>query len=283
VALGKGTGNCHISKFGQEVCVIGGGGGGPQPTTTTTPARAPGPARVPPYYIVYVPCDECVSDGTDEVCTARGTVGFDSDIPADWQPGDGLPNGDTLLQLPEEVSSETGQVLGLVPDSTPNVGAPCNTHAPPPPPGPSQAWAAAVKDLPAPQIEADPADGGLVQLPTWFWLGNDPVGVAVTVTAAVGGGSVTATVHPVSYTWAFGPPAAYRVTSYTAGSPGDASNASAVYTYVDNGTYEVTVSVEWTGSYSFDAGAPIGLPTVSEEQGFPYEVRDVRSVLAGPP
>jgi hypothetical protein len=87
-------------------------------------------------------------------------------------------------------------------------------------------------------------------------------------------------VHPVSYTWDFGAPGTYEVTSYTAGSPGSASRASAVYTYVDNGTYEVTVSVEWTGSYSFDGGSPIALPPVPEEQSFPYEVREIRSVLA---
>lgn len=279
VAFGKGTGNCHISEFGQEVCVIGGGGGG-QSTTTTTPTTTPAPSQLPPYYIVYVPCDECVSGATDEICTAQGKVGFDTDIPADWQPGDPLPNGDTLLELPEEVSSTTGQVLGLVPDSAPNVGAPCNEHALSPPPSPSQVWAAAVRDLPVPQIETNPADSGLVQLATWFWLANDPVGVPVTVTAAAGGRSVTATVHPVSYTWDFGAPGTYEVTSYTAGSPGSASRASAVYTYVDNGTYEVTVSVEWTGSYSFDGGSPIALPPVPEEQSFPYEVREIRSVLA---
>jgi len=281
-----GQGSCTVLPGGAVVCKTG-GGGAPGTTTTTAPPAAPPSPHIPPYYIVYVPCDECVSGGTDEICTAQGTVGFDPNIPADWVPGDPLPDGDTLLQLEEEVSSTTGQVLGVVPDSAPNVGQPCNGHTslslppPPPPPSPTEAWAAAVKDLPVPQIRSNPVAAGLVQLGTWFWLGNDPAGVPVTVTAAADGGSVTATVYPVSYTWNFGPPGAGPVTSYTAGTPGSASSASAVYTYVDKGTYEVSVAVNWSGSFTFDKGAPIALRAVSEEQSFPYEVREVRSVLGG--
>ena len=92
---------------------------------------------------------------------------------------------------------------------------------------------------------------------------------------------MTATVYPVSYTWDFGPPGSSPVTSYTAGSPASASSASAVYTYVDKGTYEVSVAVNWSGSFTFDKEAPIALPAVSEEQSFPYEVREIRSVLGG--
>jgi hypothetical protein len=279
-----GDGSCAVLPSGAVVCKTG-GGGSPATTTTTAPPSGPPPAHLPPYYVVYVPCDECVSGGTDEICTAHGTVGFDPNIPADWVPGDPLPDGDTLLQLEEEISSTTGKVLGLVPNSAPNVGEPCNGHTPqpptPPPPSPAEAWAAAVKDLPVPQVRSNPLTAGLVRLGTWFWLSNDPAGVPVTVTAAAGGGSVTATVYPVSYTWNFGPPGASSVTSYTAGAPGSASSASATYTYVDKGTYEVTVAVNWSGSYTFEKGRTIALQAVSEEQSFPYEVREVRSVLGG--
>jgi hypothetical protein len=278
-----GEGSCTVLPSGVVVCKTG-GGGGPPTTPTTAPPAGPPSAHIPPYYIVYVPCDECVSGGTDEICTAHETVGFDPNIPADWVPGDPLPDGDTLLQLEEEVSSTTGRVLGVLPDSAPNVGQPCNGHSPlppppEPPPSPASAWAAAVKYLPVPQIRSNPTTAGLVQLGTWFWLGNDQAGVPVTVTAAADGGSVTATVYPVSYTWNFGPPGSASVTSYTAGAPGSASSASAVYTYVDNGTYEVSVVVNWSGSFTFDKGAPVALPAVSQEQSFPYEVREVRSVL----
>jgi hypothetical protein len=279
-------GSCTVLPSGAVVCETGGGGGPGTTTTTAPPAAGPPPAHIPPYYIVLVPCDECVSGGTDEICTSHGTVGFDPNIPADWVPGDPLPDGDTFLQLEEEISSTTGQVLGVVPDSAPNAGQPCNGHAPPAPrpplpPSPAEAWSAAVKDLPVPQIRSNPGSAGLVHLGTWFWLSNDAAGVPVSVTAAADGGSVTATVYPVSYTWDFGPPGSSPVTSYTAGSPGGASSASAVYTYVDNGTYEVSVAVNWSGSFTFDNGAPIALPVVSEVQSFPYEVREIRSVLGG--
>jgi hypothetical protein len=39
--------------------------------------------------------------------------------------------------------------------------------------------------------------------------------------------------------------------------------------------------VNWSGSFTFDKEAPIALPAVSEEQSFPYEVREIRSVLGG--
>ena len=126
-----GDGSCTVLPSGAVVCKTG-GGGSPATTTTTAPPAGPPPAHLPPYYVVYVPCDECVSGGTDEICTAHGTVGFDPNIPADWVPGDPLPDGDTLLQLEEEISSTTGKVLGLVPDSAPNVGEPCNGHTPTP-------------------------------------------------------------------------------------------------------------------------------------------------------
>jgi len=120
-----GEGSCTVLRSGAVVCKTG-GGGGPGTTTTTPPPAEPPSPHIPPYYIVFVPCDECVSGGTDEICTSHGTVGFDPDIPADWVPGDPLPDGDTLLQLEEEISSTTGRVLGVVPDSAPNVGQPCN-------------------------------------------------------------------------------------------------------------------------------------------------------------
>jgi hypothetical protein len=278
-----GVGSCTVLPSGAVVCKTG-GGGGPRVTTTTAPTVGPPSAHVPPYYLVDVPCEECVSDGTDEICTAQGTVGFDPNIPVGWVPGEPLPDGDTFLQMEVEISSTTGQVLGDVPNSSPNIGQPCNGRTPLSPPSPTapEAWAAVVKDLPVPEIRSNPVTSGLVQLETWFWLGNDPEGVPITVTAAADGGSVTATVYPVSYTWNFGPPGVLPVTSYAAGAPGGASSASAVYTYVDKGTYEVSVTVKWSGSFSFDNRAPIALPAVSEDQSFPYEVREVRSVLGGP-
>ena len=239
-----------------------------------------------PTTLSIVPCDECVSEGTDEICTSQGTVGFDPNIPADWVPGDPLPDGDTFLQLEEEISSTTGQVLGVVPDSAPNVGQPCNGHTPPPPrpplpPSPAEAWSAVVKDLPVPQIRSNPGSAGLVHLGTWFWLSNDAAGVPVSVTAAADGGSVTATVYPVSYTWDFGPPGSSPVTSYTAGSRAAHQVHPRSTRTLDKGTYEVSVTVKWSGSFSFDKRAPIALPAVSEEQSFPYEVREIRSVLGG--
>lgn len=265
-----GGASCTILARAVVICTTGGEGHNPTPTTTTIPTQPGPPSQTPPYYYTEVPCYECVEYQNDYVCQNDHLV--DDPRVGDWAPPAPLPPGDSVPWSLEKVVVTTGEVTGL--------GLLCGSP-PPSPPSPSGAWAAAVKYLPVPLIESNPAQSGLVQLQTWFWLGNDPVGVPVIVTAAADGGSVTATVYPESYTWNFGPPGAVPVTSYTGGAPGSASSASAVYTYMDKGTYEVTVSVNWTGSYTFDGGTPIALPTVSQEQGFPYEVREIRSVLRG--
>lgn len=57
--------------------------------------------------------------------------------------------------------------------------------------------------LPTPQIQANPIDEQLVNLPTWLWLARGDWG-AVSATASVPGVSVTAVARPTSVVWTMG-------------------------------------------------------------------------------
>ena len=154
--------------------------------------------------------------------------------------GEPLPPGYVELDVVLEKSTATGQVV--------NTWLQCESEPTPttlPPPTPEESWAAADTLLPLPTIQFSPSDNGLVHLQTWFWLSNDAAGTPVTVTARTHTGqTITAVVEPVGYTWTFG--TGDSAPSSTAGSEED---PAVRYTYVDAGTYEVSVTVEWAGQY----------------------------------
>jgi PKD domain len=145
---------------------------------------------------------------------------------------------------------------------------------PPPPPTPAEVWASV--PLPTPAFGINPATLGLTQLPSWFWVtGGDR---AVTVTATINGYAVTTTASPVAYQWNFG-----DGSSATSASAGDETSPSVTHTYHFKGTYIVTLSIEYAGTFSY--AGPGGTGTVGlggyEQPGTsaPYVVQEVRSVL----
>jgi hypothetical protein len=261
------AGGCYISPYGYEVCDVGGGGNpGPGETTTPGPTGSGPPTTASPYYDDYELASTYFNDGNNYVCDAEGNH---ETLPM----GEPLPRGYVELDVVLEKSTATGQVV--------NTWLQCEAEPTPttlPPPTPEESWAAADTLLPSPTIQFSPSDNGLVHLQTWFWLSNDAAGAPVTVTARTDTGqTITAVVEPVGYTWTFG--TGDSAPSSTAGSEED---PAVRYTYVDAGTYEVSVTVEWAGQYYGPGGDEEGAlgPVAAPATYAPYQVRQIRSVLS---
>ena len=238
----------------------------PTAPITSVPAR---PISVPapnqPEWVVVV-CTTCVAlDG--EVCLADGQL---ATIPR----GGGLPPGDSFPFDRQSVEPD-GFVL---------YAGPLECAAPPAPAPPTAGDVWDHVSLPLPEIEFNPATAGVVQLPTWFWLGNDAAGADLTVgPVGLNGYSVTVTVHPVAYRWDFGDGG--TVLTNTSGEAGSASGASATHTYGHKGTFQVGVTVTWAGSYTFSGynvvtTASLG-PVDQAESLRTYVVQEIRSVIVG--
>ena len=156
-------------------------------------------------------------------------------------------------------------------------GQTASTSPPPPPPPPPTAgdvWAEV--PLPAPVLAINPAAAGITQLASWFWVtgAGRPVTVAVNIDAY----TVTATASPVAYQWTFGDGSSAASTS-----PGAEGEPSVTHTYVEKGTYSVSLAVEYAGSYTFAGPAGTGSSSLGVYWQLPvdtsYTVQEVRSVL----
>lgn len=196
-----------------------------------------------------------------------------------WMPGSGdslsyenCPDG-KVPQYVQEYSPQ-GQPVGLAQMWCP--GEPLPTPAPPaPPPGSADVWAEV--PLPTAVVEFSPDEVGLTQLPTWFWAQG--VSQSVEVTAEIDGYRIMTSAQPVGYTWHFGDGTSASVTT-----AGTASDPSVEHTYAEAGTYDVSVVVEYTGSFNFvgptgNAGTEPLSPYYSRAFVAPYTVQQVRSVL----
>ena len=98
------------------------------------------------------------------------------------------------------------------------------------------------------------------------------------------GYALTVTAHPISYHWSFGDGGS--TTSESAQGPEGEAAASVSHTYTEKGTYDVAVSVLWTGvmTLTFDGNVvsqrDLG-QYLQPQAARPYEVQEVRSVLVG--
>lgn len=263
---------------------VGGGGLGgiivvssSAPATTAQPPAGPvvtspgSPTTTDPDQWVVMTCTWCLAQGI--ACSPSGSL-------ANIAPGGPLPDGDSL-PLIEYLQGPVGDATPSLPFCSPD--AVTTTVPPPPPPSADAVWAAA--PLPLAEIELDPSAEGIVQLPTWFWLGNDTAGQAFTLGPInLDGYSLTVTATPVRYIWTFGD--GQNATTASSGGPGGASLAAVTHTYSEKGTYNVGVSVVWQGLTTFTyegkvvSETDLGQYTQSASIK-PYEVEEVRALLVG--
>lgn len=209
------------------------------------------------------------------------------DVHACWRNPDGtigmLGGGD----MPQP-GAEFGPVRLLVPYSTvtgQRVGEGierCSLDPAPPPllPAPPTAvelWDAA--GLPQPALHASPPGGGLVGFETWFWSNVPPTPVQATVTLR--GWQATVVAEPVEWVWdpGDGTPA-LRATR-----PGTPEDPAARHPYTRKGTYEVTHTVVWRGTFTLAGYGVVqqaeSLGTVRPATTTPYPVQEREAVLVG--
>ena len=158
---------------------------------------------------------------------------------------------------------------------TPNNNTP--TPVPPPaPPPPSSTEVQGEVPLPPAVIQFNPVRVGLTQLPTFFWAQG--VGQAVHVSRAIAGYTITTDAFPIAYVWQFG-----DGTTATSTVAGSRTVPSATHTYTRPGSYEVSVSIEYTGSFTYVGPAGSGTEALGDYFSRPfqatYTVQQVRSVL----
>jgi hypothetical protein len=170
---------------------------------------------------------------------------------------------------------------------------------PPPPPGPAEAAAA---PCPAETIHFNPCGTGVTGLASWFWATVGPgAGAAVppvAASAAIRCYTVQVTARPVSYRWDItgvsAPVAGIDVTLWgtTSGTltrdpAGQLSSMPSVsWMPQTRGMYQVTLTVAWSGQYTFSGygitqTSALG-PVDQAPQVRSMPVEEIRSVLLSP-
>ena len=293
-----------VGHLGQEVVDIrlgGPGGPGNQPTSTNGNAGATGngtgliPAVAtggstsgggssgPP--LTWVRSYPNVGSVRGEQAFTTGTFCLDDAGNRGVNYVDSLTN----TQTGEVVSTRSGCATSATP--APNAPGTGTTTAPEPPPTPAEIWART--PIATPTFGVNP-DQGLTGLATWLWDPNG--GAAVNATVQLRGYTARATATPVRWEWTMGgrpgdtesrqnPP--YRVVSTQPGrawAPGGRGGPPAgTYIYETKGDYTLTMTVTWTGSYTYTDPAggvqSVDLGTTTRTATRSYQVAEVRPVL----
>jgi len=131
--------------------------------------------------------------------------------------------------------------------------------------------------IPQHTISVNPTGPSLVALDTWFWVDGGAI-EPVEVTASVPGISVVATAEPGGVTFDFGDGTSLECedfgTPYVEGATSDCTHA-----FDEAGTYTVTATIVWRGSYTVNGGAPIPIETgVQRTATFPLAVNEAQAV-----
>jgi hypothetical protein len=202
--------------------------------------------------------------GPTPVCAGAGGV-------------EGRPYTDTLTdtRTGDIISSSSGcEVPGQA------AGASGRPTPPPPPPTAQEVWTQV--PLPEPVLAMSPEGNGLTGLATWLWS-SDPG--PLTAQTSIRGYTATARATPVRWVWTMWKPGDTpnlnpdpRVESTA---PGSAANPAATYTYETRGDYTVTLTVWWSGDFTFSGygvSQRQSLGDTSRSASRSYHVIEVRSV-----
>jgi hypothetical protein len=115
--------------------------------------------------------------------------------------------------------------------------------------------------IPQHTIETNPDIEGFVGFETWFWIDGGML-EPVTATASIPFMTVVATAEPGRVQFDFGDGATGECTG--SGTPwSEGATSDCTHQYEVAGHYEVTATIEWTGSYTVNGGAPVVIDEVA--------------------
>lgn len=203
-----------------------------------------------------------------------------------WEPAPGRPPcslgsgtgsaGEGVLyeRIQYDAQNQVGFVTGhecLDPADTPDAPDP-----PPRPPSVQEITEAARAQIVSPSVGANPRSRGITGLPIRLWYDGP---TEASVSTAIRGYTVTASMRPTQYCWDPGEPDSQPV---CAPEPGSEHDWAQEYTYDTKGRYTLTVQAVWNGQWSFSghgAAASGDLATVTTESSRSYEVNEIRGQL----
>jgi PKD domain len=198
-----------------------------------------------------------------------------------WKPADNdwgyvtcpNPTGPNMPDALQEYGPN-GKPIGTPVVVCPGQPVPKPGVPPPPPPTPGQVWAQT--PLPAPAFSINPSTVGITQLASWFWATVTPG--SIIVPATINGYSVTTRATAVAFQWYFGDGSTAISTV-----SGSESSPSVTHTYHHKGTYTVSLSIDYSGTYSYSGPDGTGTENLGNYlqpgTSTPYVVQEVRSVL----
>lgn len=197
----------------------------------------------------------------------------------------GRPYVDTL------VDTQTGNVLATTtgceePAATGPADPSSEVEPAPLPPRPEEIWS--VVPVPTPGFGINPGIRGLTGLDAYLWdaQGDAPV----TATATVRGYTTTATAVPTHWEWRMweegDTPNVNPHPVVSASVPGTRGAPAATYMYETVGDYTLTMTVTWSGTYTFTTpgGGPpqtVDLGTTTRSSSRDYHVVEIRSARVG--
>ena len=115
--------------------------------------------------------------------------------------------------------------------------------------------------IPQHTIETSPEVRGLVRVDTWFWIDGEML-EPVTATASIPFMTVVATAEPGRVQFDFGDGTSGECAG--SGTPwSEGATSDCTHSYEVAGHYEVTATLEWTGSYTVNGGAPVAIDEVA--------------------